>query len=315
MQSPTVLTVNDLPPEVMRRIMVWLGCTSCETIMCLQLVCRNWLHAADGEMWRELLLALCGRDIVEMIAKLNSIRTSTKTYHKDVCLNLAYFGDEAIVVDIGRGYTKYGKAGLESIFDPEPRILQICQPNADCDLQDMLYAVEDNLECDLSKTTVVLTVPLSLSGADHCTIISALTNSVPQLKHCRAAYFVESAPCVLLAHGLITGVVCSIGFGQTFVIPVVEGQVMTEGIVTSHLGGMALTQHMQQLVFWEMEQQPGEHDWDLIQDALDMPFVTYCRNLKEQHCYVLPHPPRLATHSIEVLEGSGSARVRVRTKG
>ena len=59
-------------------------------------------------------------------ATLNQIRT-TKTYHRDLCLNLAFFGNEAIVVDLGRGYAKFGRAGIESLLNPTPEVLQICQ--------------------------------------------------------------------------------------------------------------------------------------------------------------------------------------------
>lgn len=291
---PLQLTIEELPPEVMRRIMVWLGCTSFTTILCLQLVCRGWLQAADGEMWRDLLLALCGREIVDMAAKLNKVRTTTKTYHKDICFNLAYFGDEAVVVDIGRGYSKVGQAGLGAIFEPEPQVVQICQPNADCDLEDMLDLVEQRLECNLGNTSVVMTVPFGLSGADHHAIRSQL-GSLPQLQHCRAVYFVEAAPCVLLAHGLVTGVVCSIGFGQTFVVPVVEGRVISDAAVASRLGGMSLTQRMQQLVVQELGDAVDFHE---VQHLLDLPLITYCRNLKEQHCYVLPRPARLGVESV-----------------
>ena len=32
--------------------------------------------------------------LVKLAAKLNQVRTFTKTHHKDTCLNLAYFGEE-----------------------------------------------------------------------------------------------------------------------------------------------------------------------------------------------------------------------------
>eukprot|EP00656_Telonema_subtile_P028951 TRINITY_DN3175_c0_g1_i3.p1 TRINITY_DN3175_c0_g1~~TRINITY_DN3175_c0_g1_i3.p1 ORF type:complete len:394 (+),score=94.95 TRINITY_DN3175_c0_g1_i3:148-1329(+) len=135
----------------------------------------------------------------------------------------------------------------------------------------------------------VLTVPFGLSGADHHTIRSQLSG-LHQLRECKAVYFVEAAPCVLLAHGLVTGVVCSIGFGQTFVVPVIDGRVVSEGVVTSRLGGMSLTQRMQQLVVNEI----GDHvDFDELEHWLDIPLITYCRNMKEQHCYVLPRPSHL----------------------
>ena len=160
------------------------------------------------------------------------------------------------------------------------------QPNADCDLDELLEMVEKDLQCNMGNTTVVMTVPFGLSGSDHYTIRSQLL-SLPQLRDCKAVYFVESAPCVLLAHGLVTGIVCSIGFGQTFVAPVVDGRVVREGVIVSRLGGMALTQRMQHLVFDEAE----DMDWNHLQSLLDLPLVTYCRNLKEQYCYALPQPP------------------------
>ena len=52
--------------QVIRRIMVHLGNTSAGTMLGLQLVCTAWLQAADSEMWRDLLLSLCGREIVDL---------------------------------------------------------------------------------------------------------------------------------------------------------------------------------------------------------------------------------------------------------
>ena len=51
------------------------------------------------------------------------------------------------------------------------------------------------------------------------------------------------------------GCVCSIGFGQTFVVPVIDGKVIEEGVLTSRMGGMALTQRMQGLVIDEVEEE------------------------------------------------------------
>jgi len=287
MESP----IDNLPPEVMRRVLVWLGCTSCTTIVLLQLVARGWRHAADNEMWRALLLELCGRDIVDLIATLNQIRT-TKTYHRDLCLNLAFFGNEAIVVDLGRGYAKFGRAGIESLLNPTPEVLQICQPNAETDLYDLLDDVAQRVNSAILASTLVVTVPFGLAGADHYTIRRQLQN-LPQLAHCKAVYFVDAALSVLLAHGFVTGCVCSIGFGQTFVVPVIDGKVIEEGVLTSRMGGMALTQRMQGLVIDEVEE---EIDLNHLQMALDLPLVTYCRNLKEQYCHVLPRPMQDNSH-------------------
>ena len=98
--------------------MVYIGNTTCATMLSLQLVCKSWLEAADGEMWRTLLQSLCGNEIVELAGatetlgsslfemwvtgKLNSVRTTStgrqtaaqNVAHKDMCLNLAFFGNE-----------------------------------------------------------------------------------------------------------------------------------------------------------------------------------------------------------------------------
>lgn len=282
-----------LPAEVMRRVMIWLGSTTATTMLMLQLVCRAWLAAADKEMWRNLLLSLCGRDMVNLAAKLNDVRMSAsqQNTHKDMCLNLAFFGDEAIVFDIGRGYSKYGRADLDALSCPAPEVLQLCQPNADCDRSELLECVEGMLEsCDLTTTTLVLVVPFAMSGLDHYTIRANFLERVLATTHCqvmpKSVYFVESAPCVLLAYGLVTGVVCSIGFGETFIVPVAKGRVISSGVLRSNLGGMALTQYMQQLVMNEVD---DAIDWERLQDAIDIPLITFCRNLKV-HCHVSPTP-------------------------
>merc|ERR1711907_717397 len=187
------MRIDTLPPEVMRRVLVLLGSTSCSTLLCLQLVCRGWLQAADQEMWRDLLLSLCGRDIVDLAATLNDVRlsASSKTSHKDMCLNLSFFGDQAVVIDIGRGYTKYGTAGIEALYNPEPHVVQLCQPNADCDLEDLVPYLEDALGCAVASSTVVMTTPFKMSGADHNSVRKMLS-SIPGLQQCRSLFFIEA---------------------------------------------------------------------------------------------------------------------------
>ena len=131
--------------------------------------------------------------------------------------------------------------------------------------------VESQLECSMADSTIVMTIPFALSGADHFTIRSHLA-SFAELAECKAVHFVESAPCVMLAHGLLTGVVVSIGFAQTFVVPVVAGHVLRHATVSSRVGGMALTQRMQELVLHEAD----GTDWHALQYLINTPLVLQC---------------------------------------
>ena len=95
---------------------------------------------------------------------------------------------------------------------------------------------------------------------------------------------VDAASLCLFAHQLTSGVGVNIGFGQTFVVPVVDGRVIRDAVVSMRVGGMDLPQMMAQLfqvrgirLRWTEEMQ-GEP----IQE------VTVARNLKERGCEVYP---------------------------
>jgi len=179
-------------------------------------------------------------------------------------------------------------AGLDALSCPAPDVIQLCQPNADCDRSELLECIEDRLSCDLSASTVVAVIPFTMSGLDHYTMRANLRRVFfPNgYEVCKSVYFVEP-PCVLLAHGLVTGVVCSIGFGETFIVPVSKGRVLSDGVLRSNLGGMALTQYMQHLLLQEAEENE-DVEWERLQDNVGLPFITFCRNLKEKYCHVLP---------------------------
>ena len=158
----------ELPSEVIRYIMILLGSSQDERAMLsLQLVCRGWKAAADEEMWRDLLLSLCGSEITSLAHKLNQLRTShsQNVAHKDMCLNLAFFGDEAVVLDMGRGYVKYGLAGLDALFTPEPSVVQLCTPNADCEQHQLIRYIERQLGTDCAFKTLVVTLPFKFGLA------------------------------------------------------------------------------------------------------------------------------------------------------
>jgi len=282
--------------------MILLGSTQDERAMLsLQLVCRSWKAAADEEMWRDLLLSLCGPEITKLAHKLNQLRTShsQNVAHKDMCLNCAFFGDEAVVLDMGRGYAKYGLAGLDALFTPDPLVAQLCTPNADCEQYELMSYIEQQLGIkDISDKTVVVTLPFKFGLAgpgqrplDHYHVREAYA---PLADKCRSLFFIESAACVLLAHGLVTGVVVSIGFAETFVVVVVKGRVLKT--VKGPVGGMRLTQFMSQLVHQDNEEQAEGLNMRRVENAIDLPFITYCRNLKERYCHVLPTPEAHETH-------------------
>ena len=89
----------------------------------------------------------------------------------------------------------------------------------------------------------------------------------------------------LFGNKLTSGVVVNIGFGQTFVVPVVRGHIIRDAVKTiPRMGGAALTQFYQMIL--------DQLGVDLDSDSL--PEITVARNLKERTCEAWPTP--LAAH-------------------
>jgi len=83
----------------------------------------------------------------------------------------------------------------------------------------------------------------------------------------------------LWAFGVDHGIVVNIGQGQTIAIPVIDGQVGASLACSSEVASGKLTQFMCQLV-------SRRFDW------YNSRLMTFCRDLKEAHCYVAPPAPR-----------------------
>jgi len=90
---------------------------------------------------------------------------------------------------------------------------------------------------------------------------------------------VSQAQMSLWTHGIDHGIVVNIGQGQTIAIPVVSGQVVPEATCCSDMGSGGLTQMMVQLL---------SNRYSFLTSQL----MTWCRDIKENHCYVAPPMPQ-----------------------
>merc|ERR1712137_416258 len=96
-------------------------------------------------------------------------------------------------------------------------------------------------------------------------------------------HVVEQARMALWAHGIDHGLVVNIGQRNVFTMPVINGHVAAELTTWSEAGSVTLTQYMQRLVMTKARtQDPAAVCGDLL---------TWCRDMKEQHCYVAPPSP------------------------
>lgn len=93
-----------------------------------------------------------------------------------------------------------------------------------------------------------------------------------------AVHVVSQAQMALWAHGIDHGIVVNIGQGQTFAMPVVNGEVVPACVGVSDMGSGDLTQQMMGLL---------GRKYPFVNSSL----MTWCRDMKEQHCYVSPPAP------------------------
>ncbi|CAE7356948.1 ARP2 [Symbiodinium pilosum] len=91
-----------------------------------------------------------------------------------------------------------------------------------------------------------------------------------------AVQVVSQAQMALWAHGVDHGIVVNIGQGQTVALPVVKGEVVSQCALSSSVGSGDLTQVMVSLM---ARKHPA---------IVDSSLMTWCRDLKENYCYVSP---------------------------
>ena len=191
-----------------------------------------------------------------------------------------------ICIDVGRGYAKYGLASLN-----RPREIQICHPGAEATQESVFGVACRRLGLsrqELSSYNLLVAEPFALAAREDNPQRTRWRRQLEKNMLAREGFgrlcIVDAASLCLFAHQLTSGVVVNIGFGQTFVVPVVDGRVIRDAVVSMRVGGMDLTQMMAQLfqvrgirLRWTEEMQ-GEP----IQE------VTVARNLKERGCEVYP---------------------------
>merc|ERR1719362_1207747 len=98
-----------------------------------------------------------------------------------------------------------------------------------------------------------------------------------QLERARPApvYIAPQAQMSLWAHGINHGIVIIIGQQQTIAIPVVRGRIAEDAACGSNIGSAKLTQLMMSLL---------QVRFSFAHSSL----MTWCRDIKEAHCYVAP---------------------------
>ena len=191
-----------------------------------------------------------------------------------------------ICIDTGRGYAKYGLSSQQ-----RPEQIQICQPGAEATQESLFPLAFRRLglrRADISEYAAIVSEPFRLAHADvererqhwrHETERRILQGF--QLKQ---VCIVDSASLCLFAHTLTSGVVVNIGFGMTFVVPVLRGHVIREAVRVMRFGGASLSNF-----FAEILQVRG-HDisWTPALGGERIADITVARNLKERGCEAYP---------------------------
>jgi len=174
------------------------------------------VSAASGAPWRDVY------------------RTTTESLRLTICL------------DTGRGYAKYGLASAGT-----PSVLQICQPNAQCSQETLYPAAFKELglkRAQLSQYSAIVSEPFilgSCAGNRQREMWRAdVERKLLQGYGIRRLAIVDSASLCLFSHKITSGVVVNIGFGRTYIVPVLGGNIVRSAVRSLNLSGMELTQHM-----------------------------------------------------------------------
>mmetsp|Transcript_83868 Transcript_83868/g.175447 ORF Transcript_83868/g.175447 Transcript_83868/m.175447 type:complete len:819 (-) Transcript_83868:81-2537(-) len=108
---------------------------------------------------------------------------------------------------------------------------------------------------------------------------------------------VSQAQMALWAHGIEHGIAVNIGQDNMIAIPVVNGEVVSEACQASQMGSRALTMSMMRWVARRYE-------------FVDYHLMTWCRDLKENYCYVVPPSPHSHGSLLERLAAGDDFGVR-----
>ncbi|CAJ1454689.1 unnamed protein product [Effrenium voratum] len=314
------------------------------------------LETADAELWFHVFMRCCWPPSGALLAFAESTTTAIGIDWR-ARLQARTEATPTIVVDIGRGYTKYtvthGLRGRWEVDGATPKLVQLCSSPThppDCGRDEQLQYIHHQLDREflraaadpchrLHKAALAPNAQLApgtyalWSGAEdpcivrlHCQetdhwsveilmkrertsvrpetltplrrahdlpiligepfIITAnrhqdvrgWDNSIRmQLGNDRpgAVQVVSQAQMALWAHGVDHGIVVNIGQQQTIAIPVVRGEVVADCSAMCSIGSADLTQVMVSLM---SRRAP----------SFDSSLMTWCRDLKEAHCYVSP---------------------------
>lgn len=199
-----------------------------------------------------------------------------------------------LVVDMGFGYTKFGFPPRGLGPPAAPGMLQLCSSPthpADAPRQRQLRVVLDRAsrpgttsaqqqqqQSRRQATAVLVCEPFGLaSEADAAGWREGFVR--PQLPPATPCLFCPQPVLALLAHGgHQDGVVLNIGQREVVIAPCLDGKVCRQALRTQEgMGSSMLTQVMLELL---VARNAGV-DWDML---------TWCRDLKEQHCRVALEP-------------------------
>mmetsp|Transcript_103920 Transcript_103920/g.334912 ORF Transcript_103920/g.334912 Transcript_103920/m.334912 type:complete len:761 (-) Transcript_103920:93-2375(-) len=129
---------------------------------------------------------------------------------------------------------------------------------------------------------IIIGEPFAISASRHLPgrVGGWDTNLAEQLGRSRRGLVqvVSQAQMALWAHGIDHGIVVNIGQGQTIAIPVINGETIPELAQSSDLGSRDLTMSMVRHLSRRYRNVGNQH-------------MTWCRDLKESHCYVVPPAP------------------------
>jgi hypothetical protein len=198
-----------------------------------------------------------------------------------------------VCIDGGRGYAKYGFA-----HQPCPSIIQICTPGAEANPESMFALAFRRLRLqrtDLPQHALIVSEPFKLAAEEaaqerlHWRLETE--QRLLQVFQLKAVAIVDSASLCLFARSLTSGVVVNIGFGATFVVPVLRGHVIRRAVRTLRVGGAALTSLFAELCHMR------DHDasWSPAMGGDVIADITVARNIKELGCEAHPTPLRHMT--------------------
>jgi len=318
-------------------------------------------EAMDAELWFHLFLRTCWPPSGALLAFAEGTTTPVGIDWR-ARLQARAAASPTIVVDVGRGYTKFtvvdGMQGRWELDGCPPQIVQLCSSPThppDCERGEQLRYIQRELQKELVQAAANPThrlhkaalapesslkaggyavwqsedsggkivkvvkqdettglwsiVMLPAAGQESEVEARTLTpmRMAPELpiligepfaitaaprdekstweQHIRAqlgndrpgaVQVVSQAQMALWAHGVDHGIVVNIGQGQTIAVPVVKGEVMATCAMSSPVGSGDLTQVMVSLM---SRKHPS---------IVDSSLMTWCRDLKENYCYVSP---------------------------